>query len=63
MFLKNAGRVRALVRTIFLLISSGTFSNLIVTNLRLSEFKSTVILAIIYLFEVMVRLALDLHCL
>lgn len=63
MFLKNAGRVRALVRTIFLLISSGTFSNLIVTNLGLSEFKSTVILAIIYLFEVMVRLALDLHCL
>lgn len=63
MFLKNTGRVRALVRTIFLLISSGTFSNLIVTNLGLSEFKSTVILAIIYLFEVMVRLALDLHCL
>lgn len=63
MFLKNAGRVRALVRTIFLLISSGTFSNLIVTNLRLSEFKNTVILAIIYLFEVMVQLALDLHCL
>lgn len=63
MFLKNAGRVRALVRTIFLLISSGTFSSLIVTNLRLSEFKNTVILAIIYLFEVMVRLALDLHCL
>lgn len=62
MFLTNAGRVRALVRTIFLLISSGTFSNLIVTNLRLSEFKNTVILAIIYLFEVMVRLALDLHC-
>lgn len=62
MFLKNAGRVRALVRTIFLLISSGTFSNLIVTNLRLSEFKNTVILAIIYLFEVMVRLALDLYC-
>lgn len=63
MFLKNAGRVRALVRTIFLLINSGTFSNLIVTNLRLSGFKNTVILAIIYLFEVMVRLALDLHCL
>lgn len=63
MFLKNAGRVRALVRTIFLLISSGTFSNLIVTNLMLNEFKNTVILAITYLFEVMVRLALDLHCL
>lgn len=39
MFLKNPGSVRALVRTIFLLISSGTFSNLIVTNLRLTEFK------------------------